>query len=83
MEDEIQGGDMEARYFSRNENKIKWLGLHSEELYDINYSQNIIREMQARIMRWAGHVERIGSRRGLYRILVMTPEGRNETIWKT
>jgi len=27
-------------------------------------------------MRWAGHVERIGERRGVYRVLVRKPEGK-------
>jgi len=27
-------------------------------------------------MRWAGHLERTGERRGVYRILVARPEGR-------
>ena len=27
-------------------------------------------------MRWAGHVARIGERRGVYRVLVVKPEGR-------
>ena len=28
-------------------------------------------------MRWAGHVARLGERRGAYRILVGKPEGKN------
>jgi len=28
-------------------------------------------------MRWAGHVARIGERRGLYRVLVGKPEGKS------
>jgi hypothetical protein len=31
----------------------------------------------ARKMRWAGHVARIGETRGIYRVLVKKPEGRN------
>ena len=27
-------------------------------------------------MRWAGHVARMGERRGMYRVLVWKPEGR-------
>ena len=27
-------------------------------------------------MRWAGHVERVGNRRGVYRVLVGKPEGK-------
>ena len=28
------------------------------------------------VMRWAGHVERMGEERGVYRVLVGKPEGR-------
>jgi len=28
-------------------------------------------------MRWAGHVARMGERRGVYRVLVGKPEGKN------
>ena len=28
-------------------------------------------------MRWAGHVARMGERRGVYKVLVGTPEGKN------
>ena len=28
-------------------------------------------------MRWAGHVERMGERRGVYRVLVGKPDGKN------
>jgi hypothetical protein len=36
----------------------------------------IIRVIKSRRMRWAGHVERMGERKGAYRILVGRPEGR-------
>jgi hypothetical protein len=36
---------------------------------------SIVREIKARIMRWAGHVTRMGEVRGTY-ILVGRPEGR-------
>jgi len=31
---------------------------------------------KSRRMRWAGHVARMGKRRGVYRVLVETPEGK-------
>jgi hypothetical protein len=37
---------------------------------------NIIRVIKSRRMRWAGHVAHFGEKRGAYRILVGTPEGR-------
>jgi hypothetical protein len=43
--------------------------------------------MKSRIMRWAGHVARIGERRGAYRFLVGKPEvksplGRPRPRWE-
>jgi len=32
--------------------------------------------MKSRRMRWAGHVARIGERRGVYRVLLGKPEGK-------
>jgi hypothetical protein len=39
-------------------------------------SQDIIRQMKSRRMRWAGHVARIGERRNVYRVLDGKPEGK-------
>jgi hypothetical protein len=50
--------------------------LHNEELNDLYSSPNIIRMIKSRIMRWAGHVARMGDKRVAYRILVGRPEGR-------
>ena len=37
---------------------------------------NIVRVVKSRRMRWAGHVARMGERRGVYRVLVGKPEGK-------
>ena len=50
-----------------DEVKGQWGKLHYEELIDLCSSQNIIRVIKSRRMRWAGHVGRIGDRRGAYR----------------
>jgi hypothetical protein len=47
-----------------------------KELYAMYSSPNIIRVMKSRRLRWAGHVARMGERRGAYRALVGNPEGR-------
>jgi hypothetical protein len=47
-------------------------------LYALYSSQNIIRVIKSRRLRWAGHVARMGERRGAYRVLVGKPEG-----WRT
>jgi hypothetical protein len=60
----------------REEATQEWGRLHNEELNDLNSSPNLIRVIKLRRMRWAGHVARMGEKRGVYRILVGTPEGR-------
>jgi hypothetical protein len=60
----------------RDEVTGEWRRLHNEELYALYSSLNIIRVMKSRRLRWAGHVARMGERRGAYRALVGKPEGR-------
>ena len=55
---------------TRDEIAGVWRKLHNEELNDLYCSQNIVRVIKSRIMRWAGHVARMGKWRGLYRVLV-------------
>ena len=38
----------------------EWRKLHNEELNDLYCSPNIVRVIRSRIMRWAGHVARMG-----------------------
>jgi hypothetical protein len=50
-------------------------------------TSNIVRVIKARRMRWAGHVARRGSRRGVYRVLIGKPEsnrplGRPKRRWE-
>jgi len=40
-------------------------------------SPNNVRLIKSRRMRWAGHVARICERRGVYRVLMRRPEGKN------
>ena len=37
---------------------------------------NIVRVVKSRIMRWAGHVARMGEGRGVHRVLVGKSEGK-------
>ena len=48
--------------------------MHNEELNDLYSSPNIVQVIKSRIMRWAGHVARMGGERGVYRVLVRKPE---------
>ena len=47
----------------REEVTREWRKLHNEELNDLYCSQNNVRVIKSRKMRWAGHVARIGTRR--------------------
>ena len=51
-------------------------GCVNEELTDFYSSPNIVRVITSRIMRWAGHVARMGEERGVYSVLVRKPEGK-------
>jgi hypothetical protein len=65
----------------------EWRRLHNKELYALYSSPNIIRVIRSRRLRWAGHVARMGERRGAYRALVGKPErrrplGRPRRTWE-
>jgi hypothetical protein len=57
----------------RNDVRGEWRKLHNEELNDL-YSPNVVRVIKSRRMRWAGHVARMGEKRGIYRLLMGNPE---------
>jgi hypothetical protein len=50
--------------------------LHNDELHSLSSSQNIVRVIKSRRMKWAGHVARMGEGKGVYRILVGRPGGK-------
>jgi hypothetical protein len=60
----------------RDEATGEWRRLHNEELNDLYSSPNIIRVIKSKRIRWAGHVARMGEKKGAYRILVGRPEGK-------
>jgi hypothetical protein len=45
-----------------------WRKLHNEELHGLYSSPSIVRVINARRMRWAGHVARMGEVRGAYNV---------------
>jgi hypothetical protein len=54
----------------RDEVTGEWRKLHSEGLYNLYSSPDIIRQVKSRRMRWAGHVARMGEERKVYKVLV-------------
>jgi len=71
----------------RDEVTGEWRKLHNEELNDLYSSPNIVRVIKSRRIKWAGHVARMGERRGVYRILVgkseeKRPLGRPRCRWE-
>jgi len=67
------------RTFGPKRDKVtrEWRKLHNKELNELFSSRNIVRVIKSRKMRWAGHVARMGERRGVYRVLVGKPEERD------
>jgi hypothetical protein len=60
----------------RDDVTVECRKLYNEELNDLYCSPNIVQVIKSRRMRWAGHVARIGKRRGVYRVLVGKSEGK-------
>jgi hypothetical protein len=53
-----------------------WRKLHNEEFYNLLSSQNIIKQIKLRRMRWVGRVARMVEDRKVYQVLVRKPEGK-------
>jgi hypothetical protein len=71
----------------RDEVTREWRQLRNEKMNDLYSSPNIVRVIKSRRMRWPGHVEHMGERTGVYRVLVGKPEeksplGRPRRRWK-
>jgi hypothetical protein len=65
------------RIFGRKrEEGGSWRKLHNDELRNLYSSSNIVRVIESRRMRWAGHGIRMGEGRGVYRVLARRPEGK-------
>ena len=62
---------------NRNGVRGEWRKLHNEELNDLYCLPNILRVIKSRRMRWAGHVARMEEGRGVHKVLVGKPEGKN------
>jgi hypothetical protein len=60
----------------RDEVTGEWRRLHNEELNDLYRSLYIVQVIHLRIMRWAGHLARMGDSKGAYKNLLGRPEGK-------
>ena len=60
----------------RDEVTGEWRKLHNEELSDLYPLPNIVRVVNSRRMRWAGHMSRMEEGRGVHTVLVRKPEGK-------
>jgi hypothetical protein len=52
----------------RDEVTGEWRKLHNQELNELYSLPNIVRVVKSRRMRWAGHVARMGEKRGVRRV---------------
>jgi hypothetical protein len=82
LREEHRPRDFENRMLRRipgpkRKEDVTWRKLHKDELHSLKSSRNIVRVIKSRRMRWAGHVARMGEGRGVYRVLVGRPEGKN------
>jgi hypothetical protein len=92
LREEQRLGVFEKRVFRRifgpkREEDRSCRKLHNDELHSLYSSQNILRMIKSRRVRWAGHVACMVEGTGVYRILVgrlrsMRPLGRPRHMWE-
>jgi hypothetical protein len=66
------------RIFGPEREKVAggWRRLHNEELHNLYASPSIIRVVKSSLIRWEGHLARVGEMRNAYKIFVGKPEGK-------
>jgi hypothetical protein len=64
------------RIFGPKRDEVTGEWRNNEKPNDLYSSPNIVRVIKSRIMRWAGHVARMGMGRDVYRVLVWKLEGK-------
>jgi hypothetical protein len=64
----------------RDEVTGEWRKLHSEELHILYSSQNTIRQIKSRRIRWPGHVARMGEEKRCTRFCWKSPKERDHSV---
>ena len=54
----------------------EWRRLHNEELHSLYRSPNIVRVIESRRVRWAGHIARMEEGRSAFKMLTGKPTGK-------
>jgi hypothetical protein len=74
----VSGNRVLRRIFGPEREEVAggWRRLNNEELHNLHASQNIIKVIKLRRMRWARPVARMGKMRNEYKILVGKIEGK-------
>jgi hypothetical protein len=62
---------------TKREEDGSWRKLYNDEFRSLYSSPNIARVIKSRRMRWAGHVTCVEEGRGVYRVLVRRPKGKD------
>jgi hypothetical protein len=60
----------------KREEDGSWIKLHNDELHSLYFSPNIGWVNKSGRMRWEGYVARMREGRGVYRVLLGSPEGK-------
>jgi hypothetical protein len=75
LEDRVLRKIFGSKKYEMVEGRRKLLNEERRNLYSSPRTR-IIRMINPRRMRWAGHIGRVGEKRNAYRILVAEPEGK-------
>jgi hypothetical protein len=67
---------MDCNVFGRRKEEVKGEWRKPHELSDLFSSPDIVPVIKLRRVGWAGHVARMGERKGLYMVLLGKPEGK-------
>jgi hypothetical protein len=81
----VFGNRVSRRVFGPKREEVtgEWRKLYNEVFSDLYSLPNIVPVVKSRRMRWEGHVARMGEGRGVHRVLVGKPEGKDHGEIKT